>query len=146
MKVVLLLLLSILFPAQANAEMETSRRFGDYEVHFVVFNTSFVSPEVAKAYGFVRAKDRALLNIALRHKPTGGEDRAAPALIEGKVFDLIHRRELKFQEIREDQSIYYLAPVDISGDNELMEFDLTIRTDRDHAGFKLKFQHRLFKN
>ena len=54
----------------AFAEVKT---FGRYEVHYIIFASDFLRPEIARAYGIVRANDRAVLNIAVRRlEPAGG--------------------------------------------------------------------------
>src|SRR5690606_28404423 len=41
----------------ASADTLSMQRFGDYTVHFSVFNSTFITPEVASAYQLTRARD-----------------------------------------------------------------------------------------
>ena len=53
-------LLLMLLAAASRAEM---RQFGSFEVHYSVFASSFLQPDIAAAYGIVRAKDLSLIHI-----------------------------------------------------------------------------------
>lgn len=57
-----LLTLSLSLPASA----ERLQRFGELEVHYSVFNSTFLQPDIAAASGLERSKQRGVINIALR--------------------------------------------------------------------------------
>ena len=44
---------------------------GDHVVHFSAQSTDQLPPEVARAYGIVRSKNRAMLNVSVIDKETG---------------------------------------------------------------------------
>ena len=52
----LLPLLCLLLPGISQAQQ--SKMFGPFELHYSVVNTTFLSPEVASAYGITRAAMR----------------------------------------------------------------------------------------
>ena len=132
-----------------NVSAEQKKTFGDYDVHYSVLNSTFISPEVAKAYGIVRGKDRALINIAVRQNLDRGMSKAKKSIISGHSSDLIHRTELEFREIIEQEAIYYIAELRFNN-KELRTFTIKIQPDpnispplkffrkipdcRDHAG------------
>jgi hypothetical protein len=69
----------------STARAET-RRFGAFEVHYSVFTSSFLQPGIAAAYGIVRARDRAVLNVAVRNAAGSME-----AQLTGTRGDLIRK-------------------------------------------------------
>ena len=63
-----LIMLSILLTSIAIAEpMKQShyKQHGDTKIFYSAFESSFIAPEVAVAYNFVRGKDKGLVNIAV---------------------------------------------------------------------------------
>ena len=133
-----LILLSL--GAAAQAEM---RQFGDYEVHYSLFQSSFLQPSIASAYAIVRARDHAVLTIAVRRASKEPAGVAVSAAITGQRGDLIYHKALDFREIREEQAVYYVADFAfISG--EAIYFDLSIRPEGDPNALSLKFNQTLY--
>jgi hypothetical protein len=124
----------------ALAEVQT---FGRYEVYYTLFASDFLRPEIARAYGIVRANDRALLNIAVRRlEPTGGSV-PIKAHVEGTRSDLIQVRELQLREVVEDDAIYYLAEFPFRND-ETHYLKLRIQPDGDTSTLDLQFKQTLY--
>lgn len=94
-------------------EGEISYKKGPYEIFFSTFNTSFISEEVAKAYGIVRSKSKALVNISVIHEDANGKKTSLSAKVTGQSYDLILTKKLKFFEVKEPNAVYYLAQFDI---------------------------------
>lgn len=135
--------LLLLLWAQVSFADDTSKTFGDYEVYYSVFNSTFIKPDVAKVYGIVRGSDRVLVNVAVRKQLPKGQSEAAAAVVKGTSSDLIHSVPLVFQEIRENDAIYYLAEIRIR-DKELRTFTLTIQPDPKQPAYTLKFNKKLY--
>ena len=119
--------------------------YGDTEIHYSIFNTSFLQPQVAEAYDIVRAKDRALINIAVRRKLENNATEASAATITGTVNDLIHRRDLQFIEIREQGAIYYLAEMKFIN-QETLYFDISVQPNAMETPHKLEFRHTFYRD
>ena len=67
------LLLSMLFmPAASAGVEETTRETDTHIIHFNVFNSSFLTPEIAKQYDLKRSKYYSMLNIAVRAARSAG--------------------------------------------------------------------------
>lgn len=80
--------------------------FGDYAVHYVVFNASFLRPQIAGRYGIVRGRDKALANVSI----LDADGRALDAPIAGTFKNLLGQVEdLHFRQVREGDAVYYLA-------------------------------------
>ena len=147
---VLALLLGLAGSATAQDRQGTGasmQLFNGYEVHYVVFNSTFIQPEMAERYGIVRARNRAVLNIAVRER-VGDEDETEPrrAIVRGTHSDLVHRTPLEFREFVESDAIYYIAELRFAGSNEERHFDLKIQPDPDGPVYSLEFSHTLYRD
>ena len=126
----------------SGASAERSQTVGDYTVHYSVVTTTFIEPDTAAAYNIVRGRERALINIALRHQ-VEGVDKPSAARIEGRTWDLFQNRHLEFREIREQQAIYYIADFDFT-DTEWRFFNLNILPEGEEYSFPLNFKQRIY--
>lgn len=97
-------LLALLMTLPLKAEQ--MKELGPWLVHYNAFNSSFLTPEVAKAYGLERSRYNAIINIAVQDK-----QKVAQAVgITGEAKNLTGTiRTLNFQEVKEGDAIYYLA-------------------------------------
>ena len=126
--------MSLLSASTARAE---TRRFGAFEVHYSAFTSSFLQPGIAAAYGIVRGRDRAVLNVAVRHAAGSME-----AQLTGTRGDLIRKEQLAFRAIREDGAIYYIAEFGFTS-GETLYFDLVITLAGEATPLQLKFSQAL---
>ena len=102
--------------------IETSQNFGAYTVHYNVFPSTDLQPQIAADYGLVRAADQMVVNVSVRNR-ADGEDRPQAVTLTGTSSDLIQKRALDFREIREQGAIYYIAQVRVSN-RETLRFDV----------------------
>lgn len=136
-------LLACLLSLPAHAQL--SERFGPYELHYSVVNTTFLAPKVAAAYGLVRGKDRAILNLAVREH---GDATARPSSMElkARTWDLIQNTiELEFQEVREGPAIYYIAEFRFF-DEEWRHFEVFFRPEGATQTYSFKFRHQMYED
>ena len=113
-----LLTLSLSLPASA----ERLQRFGELEVHYSVFNSTFLQPDIAAASGLERSKQRGVINIALRKG-----SQAQAGTVSGQVRNLLGQRSpLTFREQREGEAFYYLAQFTIDSREQLV-FELQVQ-------------------
>lgn len=140
----LLLLLSAGVAAQAadNPPPPTEKQFGDHLVFFNVLSTDFLTPAVAQRYDITRGSQHFLVNVAVRNS---AQDRAVKASVSGSSSDLIHRHELTFREIVEQDAIYYIASFEIR-DTETRDFRLQIQPQGDSNRYDLNFNRKLYIN
>lgn len=125
------------------ASAEQKKVFGQYDVHYSLINSTFISPEVAKNYGIVRGKKRALLNIAVRKRLADGTTQKKKAIVRGTSTDLIHSAQLEFREFEEKGAIYYLAEVRFTN-MEMRSFNIKVQPDPNIAPYTLKFSQTLY--
>ena len=130
--------LTALQPAAAN-NVET---WGERSIHFIAFNSTFLTPSVARSYGIERSRYRALINISVIDKQSS-EDAAIPVQIKGEARNLLGNRvELNFREIREESAIYYIASIGFSNE-EMFRFSIDI-TDKNGQTKQLTFEQKFY--
>ncbi|MCW8091767.1 DUF4426 domain-containing protein [Alteromonas sp. ASW11-130] len=121
------------------AHAEQKQILDDYEVHYMVVNSTFFTPEVARNYGLVRSRYNALVNIAVLDKDS---KKALDVALSGKATNLIGTaKELKFRKVKEGDSIYYLATLAVN-DAETYRFVINIQSGNDSK--QLKFQQKIY--
>lgn len=120
---------------------EQKKTLGNWDVHYIVLNTTFLTPEVAKAYGIVRSKNNALVNISVLDKRN---KEAQSVALTGNASNLLGRKtDLDFKKVQEGESIYYLAVLPFD-DEELYRFK--IRIVDGNINQSLAFQQKLYKD
>ena len=140
---ILFALLLLICARPTFADTQTLQKFGDYTVHFSVFNSTFITPEVASVYQLTRAKDLALVNISVTRTTEGATSLGLPAEVSGTATNLIQQqRSLDFQTISEGDATYYIAPLRHTNE-EIMHFAIQIQPDAVSAPFTVKFSRNL---
>ena len=140
MPVIALLMLVVLSVLPAAAE---ERQFGRYDVYYSLFTADFLQPDVARALDIVRAGDRAVLNIAVRRRGDHGKDAPVAAVLEGTRGDLIHKSELEFREVAEQDARYYLAQFPFRN-GEAVYLELRITPEGESTPLELRFDKTLY--
>ncbi|SEI51601.1 protein of unknown function [Allopseudospirillum japonicum] len=135
-------LLTLVLSAPAHAERMV--KHGQYQIHYNTVTTSFLTPEVAQAYGIVRSAYQALLNIAVLRENPDGTTTPVQALVTGEVGNLVEQaRPLSFQIVREQNAIYQLATFRFTQD-DATRFRLQIRVDPNQPPYELSFIDRFY--
>lgn len=141
------LMTCLLIPlAAVTVKAQQSERFGNYELHFSVVNTTFLDPDVASQYGIVRGKRRGIVNIAVREHLEGKGDAEAPTVpmeLKGRSWDLISGQPMNFLEINEDSAVYYIGDFKFIN-REWRWFELTFRPQGADRTYTHKFKHQLY--
>lgn len=128
-------LLTLSFSASA----EQKKTLGDWEVHYIVVNSTFFEPEVARQYGIQRSQYNALLNISVLDK---NNKQAESVALTGKATNLLGTtKTLSFKEVKEGDAIYYLAQIPFRH-KENYRFDIDVRRGNDSE--KLTFKHEFY--
>lgn len=125
-------------------EISTTEKFGDYTVHYNVFNSTDIPAKVAEAYKLVRGKDRALVNISLTKTENGSTTLGLPAIVSGASKNLMQQKQaLKFIEIKEGDATYYLAPF-VFNNEEVLHFDIQVSADANTKPMSFTFNRTLY--
>lgn len=131
---ILLLLCLCLFTTNM-AHAEQKQVLGEWDVHYIAVNTTFLTPDIAKANGIVRSKYNALVNISVLDSNT---QKAQLVALRGNATNLLgNSRPLSFRRVQEDKAIYYLAVIPFR-DKETLRFDVEIQ--QGNTKHRLQFQ------
>ncbi len=138
------LLVAMLFSTHTIAETgEQSKKFGDYTVYYNAFNSSILSPKVARQYGISRSGNNGVVNIAV-HKGKGETKAAIDAYISGNVKNLLSQKtKLLFKKIDEGDSIYYIATFTFSNQDNLT-FEINMTPTDEKRQYNFKFSNHFF--
>lgn len=105
-------------------------------VHYMAMGATFLTPEIARAYGIERSKYNALINISVldNSKPNTP---AKSVSISGTAENITGQfKRLEFEEVKEGSAIYYLAQLNYR-DKETVKFDISINDGNE--SHQLKF-------
>lgn len=133
----------VLLGLSATVQAEQNKKIGPYDVHYIAFPTTFLSPEIARQYNIVRGKDRALVNISI----LDNQGKAVAADIRGTMKNLPGQiLPLDFVEVREGDALYYLASARYT-DQEIVRFkiEFTPQTSSSPRAYQLEFQQKLYR-
>ncbi|NNF52230.1 MAG: DUF4426 domain-containing protein [Gammaproteobacteria bacterium] len=134
--------------AEAPATLDSHRDFGDYRIHFNALSTDSLAPQVAMAYGIVRSKSRAMLNISVMRR----EDEGLGTPVKGKVTVNASNlsgqlKVIKVREIVEGEgsssAIYYIGELPVA-DGETLIFDVAVVPENETSSYRLRFQKQFF--
>ena len=138
MRYLLALSLSFLMALSAHADVVRKQSYGPLDVHYNIFNSTFLQPETAKAVGLNRSKNQAVLNVSMVKDGKGQK-----GAVSGNFKNLLRQIEtLTFKEIDEGDAVYYLAQFAITG-QEILRFELQV-TDSEGKTHLLKFTQEVF--
>ncbi|MDG0968467.1 MAG: DUF4426 domain-containing protein [Porticoccaceae bacterium] len=123
-------------------EEKLYKQHGNYKIFYSAFNTSFITPDIASANNIVRGKNKGLVNISVMEDLAIG----VPSTITGRVFNILQQSQtLHFEAIKEQQSIYYLAPFEFD-DQDYLTFKITVKPNDGARSYDydFKFQKKMY--
>lgn len=121
--------LLIVFSVRANAEQAGD--IGDAVVYYNAVTTDFFDPQVARAYGITRSKNRGLLTVSVLKKHMGLASQPAHAKVDATAVNLSNQvKSIDMREISEGGAIYYIADFPVSHD-ETLDFTITVQLEDD---------------
>lgn len=101
---------------------ERMEKFGDITVHYNTFNSTFLTPDIAKAAELIRSKNQGVINISMIK---GGKPLMAQ--VSGTVKDLTSQSiPLQFKQVIEQGAIYYIAQYPVP-QQENRTFEIQVR-------------------
>ena len=131
------LLALLLTPWATQAEQKVT--LGQWDVHYIVVNTSFLTPDVASQYGIVRSKYSALVNVSVLNSESLEAQNIAAS---GTATNLLgNAQPLRFKKVTEGDAIYYLATFPFENADT---YRFSIELQRGQTTRTLKFQQKLF--
>ncbi|MDW7549554.1 DUF4426 domain-containing protein [Pseudoalteromonas sp. J010] len=114
---------------------------GPWEVHYIAFPSTFVQPNIAKAYNLTRSGNKAIVNISVLADKPGKP--AIKAKVTGSAKNLLGKVvPLNFKEVVEGEAVYYLAQLDYD-DEDIFRFNVEITQDKQTR--KLTFSQKFYE-
>lgn len=133
----------ILISTTSRAEQHT---VGEFTVHYSLFNTSFLTAEVANQYGIKRSKRIVMLNISIIQNAGKPNETAVIGNVFGSGVSLAGQmKQLAFREVKEENAIYYLAAFPINN-GERLSFDLKVQPLKTGKLIPIKFKQQVYIN
>lgn len=129
----------VLLSTPINAQ--NMKKLGAMQVHYIAIGTSFLTPEIAKAYEIQRSRYNALVNISVLDSSQAGNP-AQTVSISGTAKNNVGQfKSIEFKEVSEGDAIYYLAEITYTNE-ETIHFDLKISNGRETQN--LKFSQKFY--
>lgn len=134
----------VLLTTTSTTQAQQSERFGPWELHYSVVNSTFIEPAVATQYGLTRGRRRAIINLSLREHLSDGSTAARRMELAATSRDLTAQRmALDFTEVREGPAIYYLAEFSFIN-REYRFFDVSFTPQGSSARYEFTFKQQMY--
>jgi hypothetical protein len=137
-------------PAVSRAEdgvldaTENSKDFGDYVVYVNALNTDQLTPEVARQYGIVRSKSRAMLTVSVHKKQPAGAGKGVKAGVSASAVSLGGQlKPIALLEIMDGDSFYYVGQL-VIGDEETLLYDVEVLLADRAEPMSIRYQKQFF--
>ncbi|WP_413400784.1 DUF4426 domain-containing protein [Pseudoalteromonas sp. KJ71-7] len=129
--------LALAFNAHSAQEQGAQyKELGPWQVHYIAFPSTFIQPQIAKAYDLERSGYKGIVNISILK--SDADKAAQKATLQGTAKNLLgNKQTLNFKEIVEGDSIYYLAQVDYTNE-EILRFEIEIQQGNQFQTLKFK--------
>lgn len=123
---------------------ESTKDFGEYVLYFNALNTDQLSTEIAREYGIVRSKSRAMLNVSIHRKLAGGGTEAVTGAVSASAINLNGQlMTMTLREIREDTAIYYVGELAITN-GEVLIYTIDATPSNEPSRFTVRFKKQFF--
>lgn len=133
-------LLVVLICLSALSHAEQKRTLGQWDVHYMAVNTTFLTPQIARSYDIVRSENNMLINISVLDRTS---NKAQQVSLTGTARNLLgNTKTLEFKQVIDGQAIYYLAVMPFD-DEEHYRFSITISQGQIEQ--ELKFEQKLYR-
>lgn len=124
---------------------EQKQVFGDYEVHYIGLNSSFLPEEAAEAYDIPRSRSLAYLSISVLKTAKDTVPTPVTAELTGTIKNLIGQsRNIDFREIKETNAVYYVSTFRFDK-NEIYRIDLDVTPEGTSRTFDVKFSQKFYQ-
>ena len=138
----ILLLCSLLGAALPGLAID-SQSFNDYTVDYTTFPSTALQADIAAHYGIKRSEYETLLNVFVSKE---GQQGGVEVKIKGTAKNLMAQQQvLKFLEIKEDNTVYYIAAIRVTNE-DTMHFKLLISPENSSDEFEINFTKTLYKD
>jgi hypothetical protein len=123
---------------------EGSKDFGEYVLFFNALLTDQLTPDIAREYGIVRSRSRALLNVSIHRKLDNGMTEAVTGAVSASAINLNGQlKTMTLREVREETAIYYIGELAIT-DGEILIYTVDATPSNDPSRFTVRFKKQFF--
>ena len=123
---------------------EGNKDFGEYVLYFNAINTDQLAPDIAREYGIVRSKSRAMLNVSIHHKLANGSTEAVEGAVSASAVNLNGQlKTMTLREIREDTAVYYVGELGVM-DGEVLIYTIKATPTGSTDTFTVRFKKQFF--
>jgi hypothetical protein len=127
-----------------DAMAERAEDFGEYQIHYNALTTDLIEPSIARAYGIIRSKNRALINVAVLRRVMGMATQPVKATIKAEAVNLSAQlRTLEMRELNDAGAIYYIGEIPVSH-NETLNFKLVVTPEGGASGHTIEFKEEFY--
>lgn len=133
------LIIGLLLSFSSSAEQK--KVLGNWDVHYIAFPSTFITPEIARQYKIKRSGYQGLINISVLDN-TAADKKAQSVEISGTARNLLGtQKNLEFREIKEGDAIYYIAQLGYSNE-EIYRFNIMLK--QGNKSQTLKFEQKFY--
>ncbi len=126
---------------QAQPASASDIDIGEHIVHFSAQSTDQLPPDVARAYGIVRSKNRAMLNVSVIKE---GTTVAVPADITVRTVNLAGQlKNVTMRKIEEQEAIYYIGETAVAN-HETLVFNISITPEGKTEASDVRFTREFY--
>ncbi len=122
---------------------QQSERFDQFELHYSIVYSTFLTPEIAAEFGIPRGKDKAMLTLSVRDAEASDVE-GRSMRIKGRTWDLITGGDMTIKEVREGRATYYLIPFEFL-DREYRFFEFDFTPEGSDQTYRYKFKTQLWR-
>lgn len=120
--------------------------FGDYQVHYSVFPSTFLTPEVAAQNNLNRSRAIGIINVSIMRENDLGGLETVSGQVEGQVLnDIQQSRFLAFRRIQEGDAVYFISEFQYRS-GEMLTFKVTARPSGHPTDLPIRFAHTLYND
>ena len=128
---------------QAQPASASDVDIGDHIVHFSAQSTDQLAPDVARAYGIVRSKNRVMLTVSVLKEGTAT---VVPAEVTVRTVNLAGQlKNVTMRKIQEQEAIYYIGETAIAN-RETLVFNISITPEGATDASDVRFTRKFYTN
>lgn len=118
--------------------------FGDYVIYVNALLTDQLTPDIAREYGIVRSKSRAMLTISVHKKQPEALPMAVTGDLHVTAVNLTGQiKNVLMRDIVEEDAIYYIGELEVN-DGETLIYTVDVTPAGAEEGLSLRYQKQFF--
>ncbi len=126
---------------QAQPASASDIDIGDHIVHFSAQSTDQLPPDVARAYGIVRSKNRVMLTVSVLKE---GTTIVVPAEVTVRTVNLAGQlKNVTMRKIQEQEAIYYIGETAVAN-HETLIFNISITPEGATVASDVRFTREFY--